>query len=279
MSDTLIVCGGLVASRPVRSDVLELDTGIRAPPDKRVLLQFDNLTALLVDNPDPMLVDAVEIASYVFTTDRLKRRGTPRMDRMGADWRRKLRFKIPVRRPEIWQRPEIYEALIDVLSFLSEDEYVFDFERGDPATLNAPFFGFEQPSARRVNPDDVILFSGGLDSLAGVAQQVLGADRSAVLVTHKNSKIIASKQDALFAALAKKSGNRVFHAPAWVMKGNYEPVEHTQRTRSFLFVCLGAVVARMFERNVVHFFENGITSFNLPIAEHVIGTRASRTNT
>src|SRR3981189_361518 len=52
---------------------------------------------------------------------------------------------------------------------------------------------------------------------------------------------------------------------------------YTQRTRSFLFVSLGTAVASMFDRDTVQFFENGITSFNLPIAEHVIGTRASRT--
>ena len=77
---------------------------------------------------------------------------------------------------------------MDVLSFLSEDEFAFDFPRGDPST----FFGFEQPNARTINPDDIILFSDGLDSLAGAVQQVLGADRAAVLVTHKNSKNIAS---------------------------------------------------------------------------------------
>jgi hypothetical protein len=33
----------------------------------------------------------------------------------------------------------------------------------------------------------------------------------------------------------------------------------------------------MFGKNEIFFFENGITSFNLPIAEHVLGTRASRT--
>jgi hypothetical protein len=33
----------------------------------------------------------------------------------------------------------------------------------------------------------------------------------------------------------------------------------------------------MFDRDALQFYENGITSFNLPIAEHVIGARASRT--
>jgi hypothetical protein len=36
-------------------------------------------------------------------------------------------------------------------------------------------------------------------------------------------------------------------------------------------------LATAFNRDTLQFFENGITSFNLPIAEHVIGTRASRT--
>jgi hypothetical protein len=47
--------------------------------------------------------------------------------------------------------------------------------------------------------------------------------------------------------------------------------------RSFLFATVGLAYAQMFGRDAVHFFENGITSFNLPIADHVLGTRASRT--
>ncbi len=37
------------------------------------------------------------------------------------------------------------------------------------------------------------------------------------------------------------------------------------------------MIARLFNQDRLLFFENGITSFNLPVAEHVIGTRASRT--
>ena len=70
---------------------------------------------------------------------------------------------------------------------------------------------------------------------------------------------------------------QVFHAPVWVTKGDYDTPEYSQRTRSFLFVSLGVAIGAMFGLDAVQFFENGITSFNLPIAEHVIGTRASRT--
>jgi hypothetical protein len=53
--------------------------------------------------------------------------------------------------------------------------------------------------------------------------------------------------------------------------------EPTQRTRSFLFVSLGATVARMLGLQSVRFYENGVVSINLPVLEQVLGGRASRT--
>jgi hypothetical protein len=205
------------------------------------------------------------------------KRGTDRMEGMGADWRRILRFRIPVRKLGVWNTPEVLNCLIETLCFLSEDQITVELEQGDPQAMLDPFLGFQDPAAQRLRPDDVILFSGGLDSLAGAVEQLVEKKRTAVLVTHKSSTNIAGRQDALAGELEKKARKRLFYAPVWVRKGDYEPVEHTQRTRSFLFVSLGVAVARMFERDVVQFFENGITSFNLPIAEHVVGTRASRT--
>jgi hypothetical protein len=53
-------------------------------------------------------------------------------------------------------------------------------------------------------------------------------------------------------------------------------VETSQRSRSFFFVALGAVVARIVGTNRIRLYENGIVSVNLPIAENVIGARATR---
>jgi 7-cyano-7-deazaguanine synthase in queuosine biosynthesis len=172
----------------------------------------------------------------------------------------------------------VYDTLVDALSFLSEDEFTFEFEEGKPSTRIDPFLGFNEPDARTIHPDDIILFSGGLDSVSGAVQQLIGQEKSAVLVTHKSSKNLANRQDAVVQSLIDRtSKDQIFYAPVWVSKGDYETVEYTQRTRSFLFVSLGMAIARAFGRDTVQFFENGITSFNLPIAEHVIGTRASRT--
>ena len=53
--------------------------------------------------------------------------------------------------------------------------------------------------------------------------------------------------------------------------------EYTQRTRSFLFSAFGVVFARMIGLDGLTFFENGVTSLNLPPSAQVVGARASRT--
>jgi hypothetical protein len=277
MDERLVLCGGLPPRKRGLSDFLALDKSPNAPAVRRVEVKLDTLSAQLVDNLDPVLRDAVEVAAYVLMADRLIKRGTDRMERMGAQWRRRLIFKIPVRQRHVWTSSEVLTCLIQTLTFLSEDEFVFDFEQGDPDAILDPYLGFADAAAQRIRPDDIILFSGGLDSLAGAVEQLIGHGRTVALVTHKSSTNIAARQDSLARTLEQRAQHRLFYAPVWVRKGHYEPVEHTQRTRSFLFAALGIAVARMFDRDTVQFFENGITSFNLPIAEHVIGTRASRT--
>ena len=53
--------------------------------------------------------------------------------------------------------------------------------------------------------------------------------------------------------------------------------EDTHRCRSFLFATLGAVVACMFNRQRLRFYENGVVSLHLPPTADVLGSRASRT--
>jgi hypothetical protein len=90
--------------------------------------------------------------------------------------------------------------------------------------------------------------------------------------------MIASKQNDLVHGLRERTNpGALFHVPVAINKGLEEATEFTQRTRSFMFATLGLIVARMFQRNDLSFYENGVISINLPIAEHVLGARASRT--
>lgn len=278
MSESLIICGGASAPPRRAGTTLELDVSPAADASKRIRFDPGAISARLLDDLPDTLADAVEVAAYVFSADRLIRRGSGGGRHIGAEWQRRLRFRIPVRRHELWNSREVKDALGSALNFLSGDEISFEFTRAEQPVSIEPFLGFRDDGAQTIRPDKVILFSGGLDSLAGVAENIIGKGQSAVLVAHQSANITANYQNLLAQAIAQRTAkNQTFYAPIWVRRGKSEPVEHTQRLRSFLFASLGMAYAYMFGQKSLYFYENGITSFNLPIAEQVVGTRASRT--
>ena len=127
-------------------------------------------------------------------------------------------------------------------------------------------------------PDEVALFSGGVDSFAGAVDGLIGERKRLALVGHHSCPKVFSIQKELIEGL-KRGGlaGQIFYAPVNVTNTGIAAREYTQRTRSFLFACLALVLTRMFERDEFTFYENGVVSLNLPIAKDVLGARATRT--
>src|SRR5690606_30612873 len=114
-------------------------------------------------------------------------------------------------------------------------------------------------------------------SLAG-AVEMASEGEPLVLVSHRSVATVDKRQRDLVAALrARFSGSRLLHIPVWVNKASRLGREYTQRTRSFLFSALGCAVAHSVDADGIRFFENGVVSLNLPVADEVLGARASRT--
>lgn len=257
--------------------LIDLDSiGKRA----NVHICFENVAKVFHEHLSPRLIDFLEIASYVFSADCATNRGKAWTDDDGTEpWGRDLAFVIPVREPDFWNSSEVGDLITDVLTFLSNDKYSFTFvplehDRTDQQQYleygeleDWPFY-----AAKRV-----IMFSGGLDSLAGAVETARAGERL-VLVSHRSVAMLDSRQRQLFNELKKEFQNQLIHIPVWINKsdelGRREP---TQRTRSFLYAALGAVVAQSVQAGGVRFFENGIVSLNLPVAEEAIRARASRT--
>lgn len=278
MRERMVVCGGVQAPRGSPINTLKLDVNASAGSPHKVNLHLGDLSGPMADNIPDVLTDMLEIAAYVYCADQFTKRGTELMTNMGADWRRKFRFRIPVRCPDVWGKDSVREALVETLGFLSEDEFSFDFRQATRSTGLQPYLGFSDPSAQAISPDEVILFSGGLDSLAGAVDELIGNNKKVALVSHQSSMTVASKQNGLVKTLQKRlNGRQLFYVPVTINKGQEEAVTFTQRSRSLLFATLGFIVTRMFGKNKLSFFENGIVSFNFPISEHVLGARASRT--
>jgi 7-cyano-7-deazaguanine synthase in queuosine biosynthesis len=273
MHERLVLCGDQRHTTQFRGERLVLKlTG----DDANITLKLRDITRrLLADIPD-LLEDLLEIAAYVLSADAATDRGDPALPDMGDDWRRRFHFVIPVRRPEVWASPEPMALLTDTLSFLSEDEYRFEFVALENPVRFDSYFDLRTAVGDADSADEVVLFSGGLDSLAGAVEDLLGARKRVVLVSHHSSTKLARRQHALASALEQKARDRVLHVPIRMTKRSGLTIEYSQRSRSFFFIALGAVVARIVGTNKIRLYENGIVSLNLPIAENVVGARATR---
>jgi hypothetical protein len=198
------------------------------------------------------------------------------MAAMGRDWRRRFRFVIPIRDPALWSRPEVVEALADALNFMSEDEFHFEFVLHDAPAPIEQYFDLGPALGHQFASDEVLLFSGGMDSLCGTLVELQRQPRKRLLlVTHQSSSKMAAHQKLLAEALRNRFPGRLLHVPVRAGITDATPREFTQRTRSFLFAAIAAAVRAGQHR--VLFYENGVISFNLPIAGQVVGARASRT--
>jgi hypothetical protein len=222
-------------------------------------------------------LDLLDLAVYVYVADRAISRGEPTDRHFGKDWRRELCFRIPVREPDRWNDPVTRGLLVSALGFLSEDEYDFRFE---PLRDPRPAQGYIRfgESVWGGEVDDVQLYSGGVDSTAGVVQQAVVDRRRVVLVQHQPSPKPARRQRALYRALlrhARAMPPILLRVPINKPKGLSR--ESTQRTRSFLYAALGAAMAASLGLPRVLFYENGVVSLNLPPSAQVVGARASRT--
>jgi hypothetical protein len=108
------------------------------------------------------------------------------------------------------------------------------------------YLDFQPEAESPKEVDEVVLFSGGLDSLAGAVVESIRDKRRVALVSHRANPKINSKQKLLVNGLAKRCQETLFHVPVWIQKGETLDREYTQRTRSFLYAALAAIVARAF---------------------------------
>lgn len=245
--------------------------------DQNVNVRISDVARVFPEGLSPRLRDLLHIACYVFAADCSTNRGEGWEDDVTERWDRDLKLVIPVEDPAFWTTPRVRKTLVRTLNFLSDDVYSFEFEKQtSPALVNEymdfgdsddwPFYGV----------DRVVMFSGGLDSLAG-AVEACKTQEHVALVSHRSEPKMHRRQQDLVDLLRRKFNANLLHIPVWVNKASRMTAETTQRTRSFLYVALGTIVAQSLKAGGVRFFENGVISLNLPVADEAQRSRASRT--
>lgn len=276
-NEHVILCGDATGGsvpfedeRPVRLRMWE--------PRRNVQLAIHDIQDKMLQEISEPFADLLEVATYIYCADQAVTRGGEGVQNFGEDWRRKLFFRIPVRCPDLWKRSDLLESLRSTLGFLSEDEYMFDFtELQDPPPIQE-YINFSKESTEVGRPEEVVMFSCGLDSLGGAVQETITDKRKAVLVTHRSTSKLTRRYNYVKNLLKERTnGVSPVHIPVKVNKKKNLGREFTQRTRSFLYASLGATIARMLGFSRLRFYENGVVSLNLPLATQVVGARATRT--
>jgi 7-cyano-7-deazaguanine synthase in queuosine biosynthesis len=249
-------------------------------PNRSVNLLLDDIARVFQQHLSGRVADALDIAAFVYAADSATARTGGWVDGAIEPWSREFRFEIGVRDHDFWCRDEVRGLLSRVISFLSDDVLTFSFEpllsdRAVQEYLNlGPASHDDWPF---YNPSRVLLFSGGLDSLAGAVEQAARGE-NLVLVSHRAVSTIDKRQQELYERLkATFQAVSMLRVPVWVNNVGGQNREYTQRTRSFLFWALALAVGTSVRAKGMTFFENGVVSLNLPVADQVLRARASRT--
>ena len=103
---------------------------------------------------------------------------------------------LPVSDPDFWNLESVQRKLQEVLGFVSEDLWSFSFDESQsPEQL---LLGTDERVVRN-NPDCVVLFSGGSDSLCAAVEAAEINGGKPVLVSHRAHNAIEHRQKSLVA--------------------------------------------------------------------------------
>lgn len=224
------------------------------------------------------MVDLLRIAASVYFMDRLisrNRRHGPQ------NWARTISYSLEVQDPEFWAGSPVREALHEALNFVSGDRWNLEFR---PIVRNG-LGGSE--CQRSLDPNHlgetrrVCLYSGGLDSAAGLAKQIVESPKAMTLaVTVQHRTDIGSMVKDQLQLLTKHTRADLLpivvpfemDAPKTLVRCE----EKSQRSRAFLFVATGGVVAAAAGSRELELYESGLGAINVPLLAGMEGSQATR---
>jgi 7-cyano-7-deazaguanine synthase in queuosine biosynthesis len=232
--------------------------------------------SLLVPLP-PRIADLLRIAGSIHFIDRL----VVRDRKHGPNyWPRKISCRVEVREPEFWKSSSVSKLLHDALCFVSGDIWTLDFI-ASTATERCVTEWQRPLGILWDDPIRVCLYSGGLDSAAGLANQIVAAPAPttiAVNVQHRSD--LGSTANDQLKMLGRHFGTQI--QPLVVPFEMATPAtfkvseETSQRARSFLFVSIGGAIAALTGSSALEVYESGIGSINLPLLAGMSGSQATR---
>lgn len=230
----------------------------------------------------PAIADLLDIAGSIMWVDRKIKRSHDR-GRYGQwrGWSRNLSVTLGVRDVSLWTTSPVKSALEELLFWLTEDRWDLNFvhQAGArrPSDLQASLFSSAPQDVK------IVLYSGGLDSLAGAVNLLRSHPASTVVLVsavHNRQRLRRVIERQVIALRRCFGEDRIRFAPlpfhAVNQNWKEQEEEKTQRSRGFLFLAFGAAVATAFAASNVYICENGVGSLNLPMDWYQLGAQNTR---
>jgi len=253
--------------------------------ERKVPLSFPNFERVFDFKNDftSIKFDFFLISAIVYGVDNLLSRTIHSND----GWTRDIEVEFPVNNLSVWNGKEA--KLKQILDFLTGDNWSVTFIQNIQDTFYVP-----RPLSRRrksLPPSYVIdsikttsLFSGGLDSLIGVIDELekLRVGERMLLVSHFDNKSRGPNDDQtkLLRHLKSEYPDKI----DWVQSklalsrkdsiGNRLTIENNYRSRSLFFIGLGCYLTPVEELIIP---ENGTISINYPLTPSRVSSLSTRT--
>lgn len=243
---------------------LELHTA-----DANVAFTLYNIERCLGHSIHPLTRDLLDIGVSIYMADLYSKRES----HLG----RCINMLIAVRYPSIWEHAQ--KELERTVSFLGRDAFNVHFLQSEEKGEQGIDF-----SAKVDDKRCILLFSGGLDSLAG-AVWALERGMRPILVSHYANNRLASLQKSLVAHLEQIYDQRLQHVGIYAGRARKQKAQNplptpcksvmVQYLRSFMFLALAAGIAIEQGINTVYIFENGPVALNPSFSEARVNTRTA----
>lgn len=221
--------------------------------------------------PNAIATDFLLIGAVVYVLDKLASRSET-----NNAWTRLFKVTIPVSDASIWCGATAELGLC--VSFLTGDDWQFEFIRRERELFGRTSMATIVPHVADIGA--VSLFSGGMDSLAGVIDWLEAHPNEGLLLAGHHDKQMPGPlgdQESLLPALRKAYPSRIRSTLVRVGNTGDSP-EITLRGRSLVFIAASVCVASGdgFEGSLI-LPENGTIALNVPLSPSRRGSCSTRT--
>lgn len=214
----------------------------------------------------PEVADLIDLAIAIHISDRLSFQDL-RQEQI------RIRVVLPVRHPDSFNNQLFQKKLKDLLEWATGSNWIFEFQKRDAIDRLQPSL----PIAPR--DCEVVLWSGGLDALAGLYERLQTyPEKSFVLFGTGSNDNVYSLQAKVAEKVQLIFPDRLtlYRFPIRISDSNTHRKNTITRARGIVFAMLGSACSALMGQKELCFFENGMGAINLPYRASSIGLDHTR---